>query len=75
MSGRPLSVSVSLPLRWADTDALGHVYHGIQISLIEEARTIWLNRATRHPAIWPHVVVRVAIDYRLPSSSTMGRPR
>jgi acyl-CoA thioester hydrolase len=72
MNDGPLSVTVSMPLRWADTDALGHVYHGTQISLIEEARTLWLNRATGHSAIWPHVVVRVAIDYRSPLSLADG---
>lgn len=65
-SATPLEARIAMPLRWSDTDAMGHVYHGVHISLIEEARTLWLNRATGGDGLWLHVVVRVAIDYRSP---------
>lgn len=63
-AGRALVMELTVALRWSDTDALGHVYHAVHLSLIEEARTAWLNRATAAEGLWDHVVLRVAIDYR-----------
>ena len=31
-------IETRIPLRWTDTDALGHVYHGVHVALIDEAR-------------------------------------
>ena len=69
MGGGPVSqvpelVELRIPLRWADTDGLGHVWHGVHVSLIEEARTRWLD-ALRAPGtgLWDHAVVRIEVDY------------
>lgn len=58
-------LTLSQSLRWADTDALGHVWHGTHVALIEEVRTAWLNRATGvETGIWDHVIVRIELDLR-----------
>lgn len=57
------SITREQPLRWSDTDALGHVWHGVHIALIEEARTALLNELTGTTSgIWDHVVVRIELD-------------
>lgn len=64
MSG-PAVTTCTIPLRWADTDALGHIWHGIHLSLIEEARTAWLNGlCDSGETLWDHAVIRVEIDFR-----------
>ena len=58
-------IEARIPLRWADTDALGHVYHGVHVQLIDEARGLWLDglRAEGAP-MWDHAVIRLELDYR-----------
>jgi acyl-CoA thioester hydrolase len=68
----PLVVTLTLPLRWSDTDGLGHIYHGTHVSLIEEVRTAWLNAATSSRGIWPHVVVHISIDFRSALALSQG---
>ena len=64
MSG-PLVVTTTIPLRWADTDGLGHIWHGTHVALIEEARTAWLNRLCRRgESLWDHAVLHVELDFR-----------
>jgi acyl-CoA thioesterase FadM len=56
---------VSVPLRWADVDALGHVYHATYLTLLDEARSRFLAAAgVRDPS--DHVVARVEVDYLAP---------
>lgn len=56
---------VTIPLRWADADAYGHVHHAAFLSLIEHARIVWLLRVLDSPAaIWDHATVKLSIDYR-----------
>ncbi len=63
MSAR--SITREQPLRWCDTDALGHIWHGVHIALIEEARTALLNELTGTTSgLWDHVVVRIELDIR-----------
>ncbi len=58
-------VTCTIPLRWADTDGLGHIWHGTHLSLIEEARTVWLNRLCRSgESLWDHAVIHVELDFR-----------
>ena len=40
-------IETRIPLRWADTDALGHIYHAVHVELIDEARGLWLDGAAR----------------------------
>lgn len=55
------------PLRWSDTDALGHVWHGAHIAFIEEVRTAWLDRVCNDDrGLWDHLVVHIEIDIRAP---------
>jgi acyl-CoA thioester hydrolase len=55
---------MTVPLRWADTDAYGHIHHAVYLSLLEQARLEWLRVQLRvEEADWDHVLVRVEIDY------------
>jgi acyl-CoA thioester hydrolase len=40
----PPCFSLTLPVRWSDLDALGHVYHANYLTFLEEARDAWLAR-------------------------------
>jgi acyl-CoA thioester hydrolase len=56
---------VTIPLRWVDADAYGHVHHAAFLSLIEHARIVWLLRVLgSQAAIWDHATVKLTIDYR-----------
>lgn len=56
---------VTVPLRWVDVDALGHVYHATYLTLLDEARSRFLTAAgVRRPS--DHVVARVEVDYLAP---------
>jgi acyl-CoA thioester hydrolase len=56
---------VTIPLRWVDADAYGHVHHARFLSLVEHARIVWLLRVLGSTAaIWDHVTVKLTIDYR-----------
>ncbi len=60
-----MSEPVTVPLRWVDVDALGHVYHATYLTLLDEARSRFLTAAgVRRPS--DHVVARVEIDYLAP---------
>jgi len=58
-------IETRIPLRWADTDALGHIYHAVHVQLIDEARGLWLDglRAPGAP-MWDHAVIRLELDFR-----------
>jgi acyl-CoA thioester hydrolase len=58
-----VTAEVTIPIRWRDVDAYGHVNNAVFLNYLEEARdrlveTLFGERA------WDFVVARVAIDYR-----------
>lgn len=60
-----MSAPVTVPLRWVDVDALGHVYHATYLTLLDEARSRFLTAlGVRSPS--DHVVARVEVDYLAP---------
>ena len=65
MSGGPDADDVVVPLRWVDVDALGHVYHGTYLTLLDEARSRFLAASGVRSA-GDHVVARVEVDYLVP---------
>ena len=55
---------VSIPLRWRDFDALGHVTASVYITLLAEARDVWLDQVLGRsfdPA--DYVLAHIEIDY------------
>ncbi|MEU3010202.1 acyl-CoA thioesterase [Nocardia asteroides] len=36
---------ITISLRWRDTDQLGHVYHASLVSLLDEARSRWIQQS------------------------------
>jgi acyl-CoA thioester hydrolase len=52
----------SVPVRWRDTDALGHVNHAVFLTYLEEARDAFYARILGSDPIY--VVVRIEIDLR-----------
>lgn len=58
--------SFHVDLRWRDLDHQGHVYHGTILTILDEARTSWLDTSIGVLEPDSYVVVRLEIDYRLP---------
>jgi acyl-CoA thioester hydrolase len=56
--------TISLPTRWTDFDALGHLTHVAYPSFFDEARDAFLTTAVGTFEDWPTVVVHIAIDYK-----------
>ena len=56
---------VAVALRWADVDAIGHVYHATYLTLLDEARSRYLAASGVHDPS-DHVVARVEVDYLAP---------
>lgn len=54
---------VRLPLRWRDLDNQGHVYNGVYLSLLDEARTTWLRRTLGLGNPDEYVIARIEIDF------------
>ncbi len=51
-----------VPVRWRDTDALGHVNHAVFLSYLEEGRdAFYLQVLASEPS---YVVVRLEVDFR-----------
>jgi acyl-CoA thioester hydrolase len=68
-AGPPLmcpNSSFHVDLRWRDLDHQGHVYHGTILTILDEARTSWLETTIGVLEPDSYVVVRLEIDYRLP---------
>lgn len=64
----------TIPIRWRDMDAFGHVNHSVYVTYLEEARDEWLERALAGVGdTWDFVVARVAVDYRRELSQADGR--
>src|SRR4051794_41880655 len=55
-------VEVTIPIRWRDVDAYGHVNNAVYLNYLEEARDRWALE-TLGPQV-DFVIVRIAIDYR-----------
>jgi acyl-CoA thioester hydrolase len=47
-SARKLVHSVSIPIRWGDMDALGHVNNTVYFRYLEQARVEWLESLREH---------------------------
>jgi acyl-CoA thioester hydrolase len=59
-------------LRWRDLDHQGHVYHATVLTLLDEARTAWLDTKVNVTQPDSYVVVRIELDYRNPLLRTDG---
>ncbi|WP_129358703.1 acyl-CoA thioesterase [Rothia uropygioeca] len=56
-----------LEIRWSDQDLMGHVNNARVLTLIEEARVMWLRSLNGWDRdVNPTVVVRTEINYRRP---------
>jgi acyl-CoA thioester hydrolase len=55
--------TVTVSLRWRDLDHQGHVYHATVLTLLDEARTSWLQNTVGVTSPDSYVVARVEIDY------------
>ena len=57
----------SVPLRFSDTDAMGHVNHARFLSYLEDSRVAFLVRLGDQAAFAPGLIVaRIEIDYVKP---------
>jgi acyl-CoA thioester hydrolase len=58
---------VTVSIRWADIDALGHVNHAVFLSYLEEVRDSWLASATGGRIAREEVVLaRLEVDFLSP---------
>ena len=55
--------TVTVALRWRDLDHQGHVYHATVLTLLDEARTSWLDNTIGVASPDSYVVARIEIDY------------
>lgn len=53
-------------LRWRDLDHQGHVYHATFLTILDEARTEWLQTRIAVEQPDSYVLVRIELDYRHP---------
>jgi acyl-CoA thioester hydrolase len=56
--------TISLPTRWTDFDALGHITHVAYPAFFDEARDAFLTATVGSFEDWPTVVAHIEIDYR-----------
>ncbi|MFW0789668.1 acyl-CoA thioesterase [Gordonia sp. CPCC 205333] len=58
--------TATVPVRWSDMDAFGHVNHARMVTLMEEARIEWLLSAGEEyqPLIKSAMIVHVDIRYQ-----------
>ncbi|MHB8469537.1 MAG: acyl-CoA thioesterase [Gaiellaceae bacterium] len=59
----PLEREITIPTRWPDFDALGHLNHAVYHVYLDEARDDALRRTVGDFATWPNVLVHAEIDY------------
>ncbi len=59
-----MDYELTIPTRWTDFDALGHLNHAIYHVYLDEARDDALRRTVGDIETWPCVVVHASIDYR-----------
>jgi acyl-CoA thioester hydrolase len=58
-----MTAEVTIPIRWRDVDAYGHVNNAVFLNYLEEARDRLVATLFGDHA-WDFVIARVAIDYR-----------
>jgi acyl-CoA thioester hydrolase len=58
----PVTFEHRVPVRWRDTDALGHVNHAVFLTYLEEGRDTFYAEITGGDPIY--VVVRLEIDMK-----------
>ena len=58
-----VTAQVTIPIRWRDVDAYGHVNNAVFLNYLEEARDRLVSSLFGEQA-WDFVIARVAIDYR-----------
>ena len=52
----------TIPIRWRDMDAYGHVNNAVYLTYLEEVRDAWAREVLGQA--FDFVIVRIAIDYR-----------
>lgn len=57
------TATITVPLRWRDLDHLGHVYHAVMLTLLDEARTGFFHRHLDIDSPDSYVIARIEIDY------------
>jgi acyl-CoA thioester hydrolase len=58
-----VTAEITIPIRWRDVDAYGHVNNAVFLNYLEEARDRLVESLFGARA-WDFVIARVAIDYR-----------
>jgi acyl-CoA thioester hydrolase len=58
-----MTAEVTIPIRWRDVDAYGHVNNAVFLTYLEEARDRLVESLFGDRA-WDFVIARVAIDFR-----------
>ena len=54
----------TIPIRWRDMDAYGHVNNAVYLTYLEEARDAWVQEVLgKVTDTWHFVLARVAVDY------------
>ncbi|MEC5193254.1 MULTISPECIES: acyl-CoA thioesterase [unclassified Arthrobacter] len=60
----------SMPLRWSDQDLNGHINNARIVTLMEEARILWLNQSAAASGLesfrCPKVVAALTVEYHRP---------
>jgi acyl-CoA thioester hydrolase len=56
--------AVVIDIRWRDLDHLGHIFHGEYLTILDEARTQWLEDIVGLPHADAHVIVRMELDFK-----------
>ncbi len=62
-------LTFTLPVRFRDADAMGHVNNAVYLTYLEQARVEYLRRVLNlsKPSDYAVVVARVEIDYKSPT--------
>ena len=62
-------LACEIPVRFSDTDAMGHVNNAVYLSYLEEARVEYLRRVVGRPRVKDMgvIVARIEIDYKSPA--------
>ena len=69
MAHKRLAHVESIPMRWGDMDAMGHVNNTVYFRYMEQARIGWFDALLQDRAAWPGlgiVVVTSSCNYRKP---------
>ncbi|MBI3551085.1 MAG: acyl-CoA thioesterase [Elusimicrobia bacterium] len=61
-------LTAALPVRFRDTDAMGHVNNAVYLTYLEQARVEYLKRVlgVTKPGEYGVILARVEVDYRSP---------